>query len=344
MSGDILNSQDPLNEIVEYEANGQQVQLSINAVQQFVTKGNANITQVEAYNFIQLCKAQGLNPFVNDAYLIKFGNTPAQQVVGKEAFMKRANRNSNFNGYQAGVVVFSSQTNRIERKNGQAIYPGEELLGGWATVYRKDIEYSIEVEVSLQEFGKGQSTWKQQPGNMIRKVALVNALREAFPEDLGGMYTEEEPNYQDGSVTDVTPLNQEDEQPDLIEQLQQEQEQVIEEQPQPSQEQVEQPVKENNQPNQIGSGVDWDSLTVPVIKNALDRYGVKYPSNALKADLIALAEPIAIKNNELKKAEERQNKIIEDLEGDQVELLGRDNQPINQDEYLSHLLEGMPNE
>lgn len=29
---------------------------------------------------------------------------------------------------------------------------------------------------------------------MIRKVALVQALREAFPEDLGGMYSAEETN------------------------------------------------------------------------------------------------------------------------------------------------------
>ena len=30
------------------------------------------------------------------------------------------------------------------------------------------------------------------PLTMIRKTAIVNALREAFPENLGAMYTEEE--------------------------------------------------------------------------------------------------------------------------------------------------------
>ena len=42
--------------------------------------------------------------------------------------------------------------------------------------------------VSLEEYSKAQSTWKSMPMVMIRKVAMVTALREAFPEDLQGMY------------------------------------------------------------------------------------------------------------------------------------------------------------
>lgn len=35
-------------------------------------------------------------------------------------------------------------------------------------------------------------TWAKMPATMIRKVALVQALREAFPEDFQGMYAPEE--------------------------------------------------------------------------------------------------------------------------------------------------------
>ena len=35
---------------------------------------------------------------------------------------------------------------------------------------------------------------------MIRKVALVQALREAFPEDLGGMYAAEEREVDDAEL------------------------------------------------------------------------------------------------------------------------------------------------
>src|SRR5699024_11466113 len=50
----------------------------------------------------------------------------------------------------------------------------------------------VTVRISLEEFGKGQATWKQMPMNMIRKTAIVNALREAFPNNVGAMYTEDD--------------------------------------------------------------------------------------------------------------------------------------------------------
>ena len=46
--------------------------------------------------------------------------------------------------------------------------------------------------VNLNEYDKKQSTWKEKPSTMIRKVAIVQAMREAFPAQLGAMYTQEE--------------------------------------------------------------------------------------------------------------------------------------------------------
>ncbi|WP_018659888.1 phage recombination protein Bet [Allofustis seminis] len=182
------------SQIVTYEANGHEVKLSPTIVDQFITKGNGKVTMNEAFNFMNLCRYSQLNPFLNEAYIVKFGDKPAQMIVGKEAFMKRANRQSQFNGYKAGITVLNSQGD-VVKKEGQAVYPNEKLLAGWAAVYRKDIDYPIFVETSLTEYSKGQATWKDMPANMIRKVALVNALREAFPEELGTLYTEDEPRY-----------------------------------------------------------------------------------------------------------------------------------------------------
>lgn len=175
---------------VEFEVNNEIVALSPSIVQQFVTKGNDKISKEEAVNFMMLCKYAKLNPFLNEAYLIKFDGTPAQMIVSKEAFLKRAQRHPKFNGYKAGIVVLRNEN--IVKKDGQTLYPNEQLLAGWAEVYRKDIDYPVYVEVSLQEYSTGKSTWRTKPATMIRKVALVNALRETFPEDLGAMYTEEE--------------------------------------------------------------------------------------------------------------------------------------------------------
>lgn len=52
----------------------------------------------------------------------------------------------------------------------------------------KDRKMPFKQTVSLQEFDKGMANWKTMPGTMIRKVALVQALRECFAIDLAGCY------------------------------------------------------------------------------------------------------------------------------------------------------------
>lgn len=43
--------------------------------------------------------------------------------------------------------------------------------------------------------GSPNGQWSGKPATMIRKVALVQALREAFPARLGALYTAEERGY-----------------------------------------------------------------------------------------------------------------------------------------------------
>ena len=178
----------------KFNVNGQEVKLSSDMVKSFLVNGNGNITDQEALMFISLCKYQHLNPFLKEAYLIKFGNSPAQQIVSKEAFMKRAEQNPHFKGMQAGCIVV--RNNEVVETKGAFVLPKDDLVGGWATVKRDDRDVPITVQISFNEFSKGQSTWKSMPANMIRKTAIVNALREAFPNDLGAMYTEEDAQTQ----------------------------------------------------------------------------------------------------------------------------------------------------
>lgn len=189
------------NEIT-YQANGQEIKLSPNIVQQFITKGNGNITSQEAFNFIQLCRYQELNPFLNEAYLIKFGNQPAQMVTSKEAILKRAARQKDYQGMTSGLVVVDKDGN-VNHKKGQILYPNETLLGAWAEVYREDFKEPVYSEVAFEEYDTGKSTWSKMPANMINKVAQAKALREAYPEQMGSMYLEEEPTF--NNPIDVTP-------------------------------------------------------------------------------------------------------------------------------------------
>lgn len=178
-----------------YQAGGNEVKLSPNIVQQFITKGNGKITKEEAINFMQLCRYAELNPFLNEAYLIKFGSQPAQMVTSKEALLKRANRQTDYKGMTSGIVVISGD--EVKQKEGQLLYPNEKLLGGWARVKRGDFDDPIYVEVAFEEYNTGKSTWAKMPANMINKVAEAAALRKAYPEQLGALYTEEEPSAHD---------------------------------------------------------------------------------------------------------------------------------------------------
>lgn len=175
---------------VNFDVNGEVVELTGQMVKNFLVKGQGNVTEQEIIMFINLCKYQKLNPFINEAYLVKFGSQPAQIIVSKEAFMKRAENNEYFKGVKAGIIV--ERDNELVEIEGAIKLEKDKLIGAYATVYRSDRDEPVTVKISLDEFGKNQATWKQMPMNMIRKTAIVNALREAFPNSVGAMYTEEE--------------------------------------------------------------------------------------------------------------------------------------------------------
>lgn len=148
------------------------------------------VSDDEIVNFMMMASHNHLDPFLKEVFLVKFGSKPAQIIVSKEAFMKRADRNENYDGFKAGVIV--ERDNEVVDEEGAFLRNSDKLIGGWATVYRKDREHPVTSRITLREFSKGQSTWNQMPANMIRKTAIVNALREAFPRDLGAMYTEDD--------------------------------------------------------------------------------------------------------------------------------------------------------
>lgn len=175
---------------VTFQANGENVKLAPSTVRNYLVSGDGKVTDQEVVMFINLCKYQHLNPFLNEAYIVKFGSRPAQLITSKEAFMKRAEANEHFRGSKAGVIVV--RNNEIIYSQGAFALPSDTIVGGWAEVKRDDREEPIHIEISFDEFNKKQATWKDMPANMIRKTALVNALREAFPDSLGSLYTEDD--------------------------------------------------------------------------------------------------------------------------------------------------------
>lgn len=183
-------SKEILTKPVSYQVNGQEVNLTGGMVKSYLTRGNETVTDQEIVMFINLCRYQKLNPFLNEAYLVKFKGAPAQIITSKEAYMKRAFEHPKFDGLKAGIII--KRGDEVMELEGSFSLPGDILLGGWAEVYVKDKSHPYVTKINVEEYSKGQATWKAMPKTMIRKTALVHALREAFPENLGTLYTDDE--------------------------------------------------------------------------------------------------------------------------------------------------------
>lgn len=190
----------PKDNVTVFTTDTGEIKLSNATIKNYLVNGNGNITDQEATMFIALCKGQKLNPFIKEAYLIKYSDSqPASMVVAKDVFQKRADRNPDYDGKKAGVIVENNESGEVIYRDG-AFYKKnvEKVIGGWCEVFKKNRSHSERIEVSFDEYaatkkdGSLNSNWTNRPATMIRKVAVVQALREAFTSDFQGMYVAEE--------------------------------------------------------------------------------------------------------------------------------------------------------
>ena len=184
--------------MVEYEAGGQKIKLTPAIVQNYIVGTDARITIQEFKFFTELCKARGLNPFLKEAYLIKYSEKQAAQlVVSKDVILKRAVLHPQYDGKESGLII-KNQDGIIEERNGCFWDPTlETLVGGWCRVYRKDWAHPEYMSVSVSEVAQKKNgelnfNWSTKTATMVEKVAKVRALREAFVDEFAGMYVEDE--------------------------------------------------------------------------------------------------------------------------------------------------------
>lgn len=180
---------------VSYDVMGQHVELDLNFVKNYLVRGRAElVTNQEVVFFMNLCKMQHLNPLVgNEVYLIKYdASKPAQVVVGKNAYMRRAYENPDYLCKEDGIIA--ERGGETFPKEGCCLYKGETLVGGWCRVHfmRNGTERTAYKEVAFNEYNAGQANWKSKPATMVNKVAISQCVREAFPKDYEGVYSEDE--------------------------------------------------------------------------------------------------------------------------------------------------------
>lgn len=195
---------------VEYMIDDNKIKLTPSIVQRFIVGNDNKISLVEFKMFTELCKVRKLNPFLKEVYLIKYGDSPATIVVGKDAILRRAEQHPQYDGKESGVIT-KTKDGVYKKREGSFVPEEETLVGGWAKVYRKDRSHPEVVTVSLKEVsskdrgGNPTRSWASMPATMIEKVAKVRALREAFPEQFSGMYDETEVQVPPTSKNAPTP-------------------------------------------------------------------------------------------------------------------------------------------
>ena len=137
----------------------------------------ANATKEEINLFLNQCQMFQLNPFKREIYLIKYGTSPAQIVVGYEAYIKRAERSKQWAGMESGIKGSLKKNDLV----------------AWVKIFRKDWKDPLYHEVDYDEYVKTRKDgtitkfWLKMPKTMLKKVAISQAFRLAFPDEMAGM-------------------------------------------------------------------------------------------------------------------------------------------------------------
>lgn len=141
--------------------------------------------------FLQIAKANNLNPFKREIYAVAYTNYKTKEttlsiITWYQTYIARANATWKLNWWKVESVV-------------------RDWKLAWAKIIikRKDWDEPFEWEVRLWDFKKESKVWKDMPDFMIKKVAIAQWFRLAFPEELDWLpYTKEEMEW-------VQPVEQE---------------------------------------------------------------------------------------------------------------------------------------
>jgi len=156
------------------------------------------LLDTEKKMFINIAREFGLNPFKREIHITAYGEGEYRQcsiITGYEVYIKRAERTGKLDGWE--------MTTEGEGKDLKAI----------VKIYRRDMSHPFIHEVyyvecvQLNKQGNPNAVWAKQPRFMTKKVAIGQAFRLCFSDDLGGMpYEESEmPQEEIKNVTEEQP-------------------------------------------------------------------------------------------------------------------------------------------
>ncbi|WP_018213659.1 phage recombination protein Bet [Desulfitobacterium hafniense] len=175
----------------------------------------ANDSELALY--LYRCQQQGFDPLSGELVLQKRhnkdGSVALNFITTRDALLKKAEQNPNYNGINSGVVkegdLFEVDTEKsiVKHKFGTN---RKKIIAAWAIVYHKTRLPVIAV-VDFEEYFYGLSNspvWQKMPSAMIQKVAEAAALRRQFPILGQGVYTAEEMQMEQSEAPQDNPKQQ----------------------------------------------------------------------------------------------------------------------------------------
>ena len=161
-----------------------------------------DLAPVQKTQFLEICKAQKLNPFLKEVYPILF-NGVLTIVTNYQEYIKKAERTGDLDYWNyelKGSVkwidkVYKDKSGKEYAQKIPDVY--ESDLSCTVTIKRKSRSMPFQHTVFFEEFnGDLKAEWTKKPKFMLMKTCIGQAFRIYFPEELAGMpYTDAEGVY-----------------------------------------------------------------------------------------------------------------------------------------------------